>query len=146
MSEAANELKAFAVDDIFGDTTMLAARRVFKEYTRDSKIKVTLAEYLAKEIIADEIDLINYRTNQQNDPGYLGLLLEWFLVGEYLSGLCDGETQIPMDTIQSFVHVDTIVHSLELDDDFMDTFSLYTDEMYIDSFIDIMQGFIVELK
>jgi len=145
MKKAAEELKTFSIDDMFGDTTIAAAKKVFEKYILDGGKAKTLAEELTQEIIIDEIDLINYRTSQKNEPLYLGLLLEWYFVGRYLNSLCDGETQIPIETIKSFVIKDAIVHSSELEDDFLDVFMLYTEEMYMESFIDIMEGF-MEMK
>lgn len=138
--EADNNIESFSIEDIFSDATLHAANKCYDQYVIDNP-KCSMAQYLEDKVVRDEMDMINFRTGQTNDPVYISILLEWYLSGERLVQMCDGETEIPIDIIQSYVHLDHILHGEE-EGDPSEIFKLYSEEMYLETFMSIMQQFI----
>lgn len=79
MSELKEEkLKYFSIDEVLGDADWQAAQEIYEKHKGQS-IK-TIKEKILQEIVLDSMEMINFRTNQQNDANFISYLAAYALL------------------------------------------------------------------
>lgn len=132
--EASPEVGQITIDEIFGDVNLKTAEELYKKYRKNPQ--GDFADILRKEIIEDSIELINYKTQQENDPVYMSYLLEWAIRGFNLRWRLDNEPKsISYAEAVDFVHLDHAILNPEEDTDYELMSESWSKEMYHDAFM-----------
>ncbi len=76
--EKDNIEKNFTIDEVLGDAEWQVAQRIFLDNnTRSLK---ELKDLIQEKVVKDAMDMINYRTNQENDINYMSYLVTYALL------------------------------------------------------------------
>lgn len=77
-AEKDNIEKNFTIDEVLGDTEWQVAQKIFLENNTASLKE--LKELIQAKVVKDAMDMINYRTNQENDINYMSYLVTYALL------------------------------------------------------------------
>lgn len=115
MSEAKKtsneELKHLSIDEILGDAEWQAAQKVYLD-SKGLSIK-KLKEKIKKEIVDSSIEMINYRTRQQNDSNFISYLVSYALL--VLNYQKEDRSKIDILNKVDFLGLHIILHDPEAD-------------------------------
>jgi hypothetical protein len=71
--------KTFKVGDIFTDTELNKAQRIYRQSLKADASAISLIDRLHDEIVAPVMSRINKATGQENDSRYMAYMLQWVI-------------------------------------------------------------------
>jgi hypothetical protein len=100
------------VASLFGEANLVSAKAIFdqlKEMEPDID-GPSIRKGFQESVIKESIDLINWRTSGQNDPGFLAGLLTWVILGEHYLSMGD-VSNVPIRDVVYFISLSEVMNN-----------------------------------